>query len=148
MEQNSLLCFVKDETQKELEKLVADIDYTDLCCDEEGSYTLSKMTLSLRAIRKVVGKGKNQKTKLFLDRDIIVHKFELASWCDDIECKDLDSLKDLFESEKCEAEFRAEQIKKGIVFDGQRYWRKFDYKNGKVYFKRGFVVFDENGEAM
>ncbi len=122
----------KDEVKEKLEKLKFDSGYfVNWCYDSDEEMTLSKTRVWFETQRRLVGKGKNQKVKFFL---ITKQWWELFNDVLEMETdfKDIKSLEETLEYLKENIELAKEMIKKGIIFDGRRYWWKFEYVDKKL----------------
>ena len=141
MSKSCLLSYSENDENKELEELVYETDYVDMIHNDDEDYTLSNMKFDMRVERRIVGKGKDAKMKFALLFEMCCDKWENFSWGDQKIFSDLKTLKENFDWNKDEIELKKEAFKKGIIFDGMRYWHKFDYENGKLIFKERVITF-------
>lgn len=100
--------------------------------NEEGNFSILCKTKTNLATG--TEPAKNGKIKFILVRNITYNiRGEVIEEADKIECKTLDELINLFETEKGNLEAFKEASDKGVMFDGRRYWHKIHISDYKVY---------------
>ena len=95
--------------------------------DDNDEAVLIKATLHLRAVRTFPKKGA---PRLYLERRLQCSHLD-EPLGDLIRAADMSELEQLFETEKDQVEF---SIANNAMFDGHRYWWKWQEENGKVIF--------------
>jgi hypothetical protein len=122
--------FIPSEEQDKLSRLTFDSGYfVDLVYDEDLHMTFSKARVRLKGIRTFDKKGS---PRFFVEVSKWFEKFGGEIINDAWQGKDISELEAMVDSHKLLVDETKEQLAKGIVFDGHRYWWKFKYENGMV----------------
>lgn len=122
--------FIPSPESDTLSKLTFDSGYfVDLVYDEDLHMTFSKARIRLKAVRTFDRKGSPH---FFVDVSKWFEKFGGEIINDIWQGKDISELEAMIDSHKLLIDESKEQLAKGIVFDGHRYWWKFKYENGLV----------------
>lgn len=98
--------------------------------DENEERIPLKLDVTLSAATKPNKKGKLQ----FLLLRMFKYSDDIYDVEDEVVCKSLEELLQLFENEKEEWEYFKEQGQKGILFDGHRYMWNTKIEDGNVIF--------------
>jgi hypothetical protein len=138
---------ISDDELSKIKAISFDSEYFYNWCYVNDDMFLSKTRINLSADKRLVGKGKNSKFKYFLLFSQYWKALDDVIF-DEIECKTLDELINWYEHYKDNCEVAKELILKGIIFDGRRYWWKFNLgEDERVEFTRKASLEEVEGES-